>query len=88
MHSMATLIIRKLDDSIKQSLRVRAARQGVSMEEEAKRILRMALTPEKQTKLGSRIHRHFAQAGGVDEDILPARSTPRSAPDFSLTQDS
>ncbi len=85
---MATLTIRKLDDSIKQSLRIRAARQGVSMEEEARRILRMALTPEKQTELGSRIHRHFALIGGVDEDILPARSTPRPVPDFSETQDS
>ena len=40
---MATLTIRNLDDSLKHSLRVRAAENGVSMEEEARVILRDAL---------------------------------------------
>ena len=40
---MAVLTIRNVDEAIKTSLRVRAAQQGVSMEEEARRILRDVL---------------------------------------------
>lgn len=40
---MAVLTIRNLDDHTKNALRVRAARHGVSMEEEARRILRLTL---------------------------------------------
>jgi plasmid stability protein len=41
---MAMLTIRNLDDSLKAELRLSAARHGCSMEEEARRILRRALT--------------------------------------------
>ncbi|MEM5471226.1 plasmid stabilization protein [Hoeflea sp. AS60] len=40
---MATLTIRNLDDSVKQALRERAARHGVSMEEEALVLLRKSV---------------------------------------------
>ncbi len=40
---MAALTNRNVDEAIKQSLRIRAAQHGVSMEEEARRILREAL---------------------------------------------
>jgi plasmid stability protein len=36
---MASLIIRNLDENVKRALRMRAATQGVSMEEEARRVL-------------------------------------------------
>lgn len=36
---MATLTIRNLDENVKHRLRLRAARHGVSMEEEARAIL-------------------------------------------------
>lgn len=36
---MASLTIRKLDDGVKERLRIRAAQAGVSMEEEARAIL-------------------------------------------------
>jgi plasmid stability protein len=85
---MATLTIRKLDDSIKESLRIRAAQHGISMEEEARRLLRQALIREERpNQLGSKIHRHFLQAGGVDENLVPQRSMPRQSPDFSGEQD-
>lgn len=85
---MATLTIRKLDSSIKESLRIQAAQHGISMEEEARRLLRQALIPDKQSNhLGSKIHRHFLQAGGVDETIISRRSIPRKGPDFSGDQD-
>ena len=79
---MATLTIRKLDDSIKRCLRIQAANHGVSMEEEARRILRRAFGQgEKTDRLGARIHGHFVRVGGVDkEGIIPPRSMPRAAP--------
>lgn len=46
---MASLIIRNLDETTKQALRLRAAQHGVSMEEEARRILKSALE-------GTRLH--------------------------------
>jgi plasmid stability protein len=86
--TMATLTIRKLDSSIKESLRIQAAQHGISMEEEARRLLRKALIPDNRPNhLGSRIHRHFLQAGGVNENIIPQRSPPRKSPDFSGDQD-
>jgi plasmid stability protein len=36
---MSTLTIRRLDDDVKQRLRLRAAHDGISMEEAARRIL-------------------------------------------------
>ncbi len=85
---MATLTIRNLDDSIKNSLRVQAAIHGHSMEEEVRCLLRQALLPPKNTfKLGARIHGYFKEVGSVDKNIIPPRSLSRSAPDFSGTDD-
>jgi plasmid stability protein len=41
---MPQILIRKLDDAVVRKLRARAAAEGVSMEEEARRILRGSLT--------------------------------------------
>ena len=83
---MAMLTIRNLDDEVKGRLRMRAAKHGCSMEEEARQILRQALsgkTPEKG--LASRIHQRVMETtGGMGLELeLPARSQPRPAPDFS-----
>src|SRR5690349_23567426 len=43
---MASLTIRKLPDDVKQSLRERAARNGRSLEEEARRALIALVRPE------------------------------------------
>lgn len=76
---MATLSIRKIDDETVARLRVRAARQGVSMEEEARRILRRAVAaPER---LGDLAVRFFGVEHGVDLD-LPAHS-PHEPLEFS-----
>lgn len=74
---MASLTIRNLDASIKETLRLNAARHGRSMEEEVRHILRESLLREKSSQgLGSRIAQRFAAVGGVE---LPAatRSLPR-----------
>ena len=61
---MASLSVRKLDDETLSRLRIRAARQGVSMEEEARRILKEAVSaPENLGDLALRI---FGPKHGVD----------------------
>ena len=79
---MASITIRNLDDGLKRRLRVRAAENDRSMEEEARDILRRtvgeALPPED---LGLAIHARFAALGGVDLE-LPGRSPMRSPPEF------
>ena len=80
--SMATLTIRQLDEKTKTRLRVRAAHHGRSMEEEAREILRSALTSATaRGNLAEAIRRRFAPLGGVELD-LPARKGMRQAPQF------
>ena len=81
---MATLTIRQLDERTKTRLRVRAAHHGRSMEEEAREILRTALSaaPPVKGDLAERIRQRFAPFGGV-ELKLPRRDPIRKPPDFS-----
>ena len=80
---MPSLLIRKIDDRTKSRLRVRAAEHGRSMEEEAREILRSALSHAgvKQENIAEAVRRRFAPLGGVE---LPAieRDQPRRPPDF------
>ena len=81
---MASITIRRLDESLKARLRIKAAQHGRSMEEEAREILRNSLqaeTPRKELDLGSAIRRHFAHIGGVDL-VLPRREAVRRPPKF------
>ncbi len=82
--SMASLMIRKLDDRTKSRLRVRAAHHGRSMEEEAREILRSALStpPARQENIAEAIRRRFARFGGVELPLIE-RDPPRDPPDFS-----
>ena len=48
---MASLTIRKLEETTKQRLRVRASRNGRSMEEEARQILKAAVNEKAETGL-------------------------------------
>ena len=80
---MATLTIRNLDDAVRDRLRQRAAEHGHSMEEEVRQILRQVVKPVEPAAssegLGSRIHNHFAQLGGIELELPPRSDTP-SAP--------
>ena len=80
---MATLTIRQLDEKTKMRLRVRAAQHGRSMEQEAREILRSALSapPPPKGNLAEIIRRRFAPFGGVDLE-LPPREPVREPPDF------
>jgi hypothetical protein len=79
--AVATLTIRGLDETTKARLRLEAARQGYSMEEAARQILRRALVGSEIDAggLGGRVHRFFVEADSYDLD-LPDRSYPRAAP--------
>lgn len=80
---MASITIRNLDDQIKERLRIAAAHNGHSMEEEARLILGKALaTVARAGGLGSRIHSRFSASGGVDLD-LPSRQEKATAADLA-----
>ena len=70
---MASITIRRLPENTKRRLRIRAARNGRSMEQEARELLEAALarTEPKSENLGEIIHRRFAALGGVDLKIPP-----------------
>lgn len=69
---MATLTIRSLDDEVKDLLRLAAARNGHSMEEEARIILRQALQGTQPSYgLGSRLQQRFSTGGGVELALPP-----------------
>ena len=78
---MASITIRKLDESTKQRLRVRAAHHKRSMEDEARNILRTALADDAATPqdLAHAIHRRFKSLGGIDLQ-LPDREPTREPP--------
>lgn len=79
---MASITIRNLDDELKARLRMLAASNGRSMEEEARVIIRHALCKAENTGgLGSRIHARFAAVGGADLEI-PARKDKARAASF------
>lgn len=81
---MASIVIRQLEESIKARLRVQAAHHGRSMEEEAREILRSALTEKKraQMHLVESIRRRVKAAGGVELG-LPPRGPIRGTPELS-----
>ena len=77
---MASIIIRRLGENTKHQLRIRAARHGRSMEQEAREILKSALSqPAQQPKnLAEEIRKLFAPFGGVELEIPPREPIPES----------
>ena len=75
---MSTMTIRDLDDRLKRQLRMQAARNGRSMEEEVRTILKTALATTGDTgqSLYQCIRARLQPLGGVDLDI-PARDPIR-----------
>ena len=79
---MASITIRKLDEDVKTRLRVRAAGNGRSMEEEVRVILREAVDEEPEPEnLADFISECFAPYGGVELE-LPPREPVREPPKF------
>jgi len=79
---MASITIRNLDGDVKSMLRVRAAGNGRSMEEEARLILRDAVGCRPSShNLADIIRQHFGPSKGVDLE-LPPRDAGREPPSF------
>jgi plasmid stability protein len=79
---MASITIRELDEATKEKLRVRAAHHRRSMEEEARSILRAALSEDEAPvrNLAEAVRRRFQPFGGV-ELALPKREPIREPPE-------
>ena len=62
---MAQMIVRNIDDDVKNGLKARANLHGWSMEEEVRQILRQAVNEPVQAgaNLGTRIAARFAGSG-------------------------
>ena len=72
---MASITIRNFDDELKQLLRVRAAGNGHSMEQEARDILRTALEkpPTPPKNLETITHKGFNKHGEVELELQPSK---------------
>ena len=81
---MASITVRNLDDGLKRRLRIRAAENGRSMEQEAWDILRAALDEDAapNRNLGTAIHELFKPFGGVALEI-PPKEVMREPPRFN-----
>lgn len=75
---MATMTIRNIDDQLKARLRIQAAMHGRSMEDEARDILRAALSaePMRATSLLEAVRARMEPLGGVELE-LPEREAIR-----------
>ena len=71
---MAQLVVRNLEDDVKERLRLRARKRGRSMEDEVRDILRTAVLaePKSYEGLGTRIRKRFAGIG-LEEPIPELR---------------
>lgn len=82
---MADITIRNIPDETMSALRIKAAGNHRSIEDEVRDILCFAVLVDAQdsglaSRIASRIARRFAAEDGV-EMTLPKRSTQRPAPD-------
>ena len=72
---MATIVVRNLDENVKQLRRVRAAKHGRSMEAEVRSILEETL--RERDNFAVAIMETFQKFGGVELDIPPRTEMPR-----------
>lgn len=80
--TMASMTIRKLDSDFKVRLRVKAAKNNRSMEEEARHILFAAVGRDEDTRnFAEFMHALFGPENGVDLE-LPPRELGREPPSF------
>ena len=80
---MTSITVRNLDESVKNSLRVRAARHGWSMEQEVRQILQQTVAPEqaRQISFAELVNGRFASLK-VKFLAIPSRQTVRTPPEL------
>ncbi len=81
---MAQLLVRQLDQDLKDALQRRARAHGRSTEEEVREILRDAVRAERAApvQLGSTIASRF-RGEGIEQDFPELRGHPARAADLS-----
>jgi len=79
---MASITIRNLEADTKRKLKIRAAMNGRSMEQEAREILKsvLAQTAKKKSNVAERIREIFGPLGGVELERSPQE--PLRDPDW------
>ncbi len=83
---MASIVVRNLEEKLKRRLKVRAAENGRSMEQEVREILKSALRqkPIHKTRTGAdlvrAIRQRFEPLGGVE--LEPYRREPMRDPEW------
>ena len=77
---VAAVSVRDLDESVRERLRVRAARHGRSMESEIRAILTDAVTrPTDSSGLAQTLLARFGDLGGVELELPSRAEAPRAA---------
>lgn len=76
---MSSIIVRGLDDSVKEQLVAQAKRHGRSMEAEVRDILTKAA---QRPNIGVALMHAARSAGGVDDLPVPARNDVARSVDF------
>jgi plasmid stability protein len=79
MIPMASVVIRGLDDSVKERLAAQAKEHGRSMEAEARDILTKAT---HRPHIGLALLQAAQEVGGIDELVIPERTDVARAVDF------
>ncbi len=81
---MAQLLVRQLDEDVKDALQRRARAHGRSTEEEVREILRAAVRPGSAgpVRIGSMIASRF-RGEGVEHDFAEMRGHPAQGADLS-----
>jgi plasmid stability protein len=80
---MAQFIVRNLEEDVKARLKRRAARNGRSMEEEARHILRNAVRKREPARSQARLaHRRALRKATLPGELPELRGQPPRAPDF------
>ena len=75
---MGSILIRQIDDETKSKLRLRAARNGHSMEQEARDILQHSLASESSSGLHlvDAIRRRMKPLGGIELPVIRRDAVP------------
>ena len=74
---MVAMNIRNLDPKVRRALKEQAARNGVSMEQEVRRILTQAVFPNEPDDLAALFLSTFGAKHGVDLELPERSELPR-----------
>ncbi len=75
---MVAMNIRNLDPGVHRALKERAARRGISMEEEVRRILTQAVSPNEPDNLADLFLSAFGSRHGVAFEVPDRAEMPRA----------